>query len=45
MCTAKQQTNKHLATECTHATRELQMLFLVARQQSARQAASDVTIT
>jgi hypothetical protein len=29
----------HLATEYTHATIELRMLFLVARQQSAHQAA------
>jgi hypothetical protein len=44
-CLARQQTDKHLATEYTHATIELRMLLLVARQQSARQAASDVTIT
>jgi hypothetical protein len=31
-------------TRYTHATVELRMLLLVARQQSARQAASEVTI-
>jgi hypothetical protein len=44
-CIARQRTGKHLATEYTHATIELQMLLLVARQQSARQSASEVTIT
>jgi hypothetical protein len=34
MCIAMQQTGKHLATEYTHATIELRMLLLVARQQS-----------
>jgi hypothetical protein len=34
-CIARQRTGKHLATEYTHATRELRMLLLVARQQSA----------
>jgi hypothetical protein len=43
-CIARQQTDKHLATEYTDETIELRMLFLVARQQSARQAASEVTI-
>jgi hypothetical protein len=32
-CIARQRTDKHLATEYTHATIELRMLFLVARQQ------------
>jgi hypothetical protein len=44
-CIARQRTDKHLATEYTHATIELRMLLLVARQQSARQSASEVTIT
>jgi hypothetical protein len=44
-CIARQQTDKHLKTEYTHATTKLWMVFLVARQQSARRAASDVTIT
>jgi hypothetical protein len=44
-CIARQRTDKHLATEYTQATIELRMLLLVARQQSARQAASEVTIT
>jgi hypothetical protein len=34
-CIARQRTGKHLATEYTHATIELRMLLLVARQQSA----------
>jgi hypothetical protein len=34
-CIARQQTDKHLETEYTHATIELRMLLLVARQQSA----------
>jgi uncharacterized membrane protein YozB (DUF420 family) len=44
-CISKQRTDKHLATKYTHATIELRMLLLVARQQSARQLASEVTIT
>jgi hypothetical protein len=40
-----QRTGKRLATEYTHTTIELRMLLLVARQQSARQSASEVTIT
>jgi hypothetical protein len=36
-CIAKQRTGKHLATEYTHATIELRMLLLVARQKSERQ--------
>jgi hypothetical protein len=36
-CITRQRTGKHLATEYTHATIELRMLLLVARQQSARQ--------
>jgi hypothetical protein len=44
-CIARQQTDKHLMTEYTHATTELQMLLLVAKQQSERQAASKATIT
>jgi hypothetical protein len=35
MCIARQRTDKHLATEYTHAKIELRMLLLVARQQSA----------
>jgi hypothetical protein len=38
-CTAKQQTDKYLETEYTHATIELRMLLRVARQPSARQQA------
>jgi hypothetical protein len=34
-CIVRQRTGKHLATEYTHATVELRMLLLVARQQSA----------
>jgi hypothetical protein len=44
-CIARQRTDKNLATEYMHATIELRMLLLVARQQSARQAANEVTIT
>jgi hypothetical protein len=44
-CIARQRTGKHLATEYTHSTIELRMLLLVARQQSARQSVSKVTIT
>jgi hypothetical protein len=43
-CIARQRTGKHLASEYTNATIELRMLLLVARQQSARQSASEVTI-
>jgi hypothetical protein len=43
-CIARQRTGKHLATEYTHATIELRMLLLVARQQSERQSASEITI-
>jgi hypothetical protein len=32
-CIARQRTGKYLATEYTHATIELRMLLLVARQQ------------
>jgi hypothetical protein len=35
MCISRQWTGKHLATEYTHATIELRILLLVARQQSA----------
>jgi hypothetical protein len=44
-CIARQQTDKHLMAEYTHTTIELRMLFLVARQQSARQAASNINVT
>jgi hypothetical protein len=44
-CIARKQTGKHHATEYTHATIELRMLLLVARQQPERQSASEVTIT
>jgi hypothetical protein len=33
-CMARQRTGKHLATEYTHATIELRILLLVARQES-----------
>jgi hypothetical protein len=36
-CIARQRTGKHLTTEYTHATIELQMLLPVARQQSEHQ--------
>jgi hypothetical protein len=32
MCIVRQRTDKHLATEYTHATIELRMLLLVVRQ-------------
>jgi hypothetical protein len=35
MCTARQRTGKHLATDYTHATIQLRMLLVVARPQSA----------
>jgi hypothetical protein len=35
-CIARQRTGKHPVTEYIHATIELRMLLLVARQQSAR---------
>jgi hypothetical protein len=44
-CIARQRNGKHLATEYTDAKIELRMLLLVARQQSARQSASEVTVT
>jgi hypothetical protein len=34
-CIARQRTGNHLATEYTHATIELTMLLVVAKQQSA----------
>jgi hypothetical protein len=37
-CIARQQTDKHLATEYTHATIELRMLILVARQRPVNNA-------
>jgi hypothetical protein len=40
-CIARQRTVKHLATEYTHATTELRMLFLVARQQLVSSQFSD----
>jgi hypothetical protein len=36
-CIVRQRAGKHLVTKYTHATIELRMLLLVARQQSARQ--------
>jgi hypothetical protein len=44
-CIARQRTGKHLATEYTHATIQLGMLLLVARQQSPSHSTSEVTIT
>jgi hypothetical protein len=44
-CIARQRTGKHLAAKYTHATIELRMLLLVARQQSARQYAGNMAIT